>query len=268
MKASLAWFSPLRAQQKNVADYTDQLRPHLDQQFDVGYFADNEMGFLCTTSGKQYHCDVGAVPLSMIRYLNGGSTPIYHLGSSGEFGMNTWFLSRAKPGIVVLHDPKLHQSIYEVYKHRLGDRRGYLKVMYEAHGEPGLEAAAEAWEGKTSTDVMEDQFPLFALAIENALAVLVHTQKCFETIQGLTSTPVFYLPRPAPSPDGLVAVVEALSGIVAQIKAFRRRHTTFQLATNVGRNVASLSPEESRPKLAARYAEAIGELFGSTATDR
>ncbi|MBA3883329.1 MAG: glycosyltransferase [Chthoniobacterales bacterium] len=202
MKLQLAWFSPVVPQPTDIANYTERLRPHLDAEFDVRYFTETESGFLDLAESHRYDCDPGQVPSEIFRELNSVDLPVYHIGNNPRFHLNTLFLSRRKPGLVVLHDRKLHHFFDAVYKHRLGDRETYVGLMRKYYGALGGEAAAAAWEAAIPIDFMADYFPLTQVAIENALAVIVHTKNSLDYVRGLTSTPVFRLPLAFPAAEG------------------------------------------------------------------
>ncbi len=199
MKLKLAWFSPVVPQPTDIANYTARLQPHLDAEFDVRYFTETESGFLDLAKGRRYDCDPGSVPYEIFRELNLVDLPVYHIGNNPRFHLNTLFLSRCKPGLVVLHDRKLHHFMDAVYKHRLGDRRTYIAWMRRYHGTLGADAAAAAWDTLISIDFMAEHFPLTQVATETALGVIAHTKHSFAAVSRITSNPVFRLPLAFPA---------------------------------------------------------------------
>ncbi|MEP6955654.1 MAG: glycosyltransferase [Chthoniobacterales bacterium] len=198
-KVQLAWFSPVVPQPTDIANYTERLRPALDAEFEVRYFTETQSGFLDLGTGRKYDCDPGQVPYEIFRQLNLVDLPVYHIGNNPLFHLNTLFLSRHKPGLVVLHDRKLHHFVDAVYKHRLGDRDTYVGLMHRYYGTLGAEAAAAAWETLIPIDFMADHFPFTEFAIEKALGVLVHTQHSSAAVGALTSHPLFRLPLAFPA---------------------------------------------------------------------
>ena len=115
--------------------------------------------------------------------------PIYNLGNNPVFFAQTWFLNQFKPGIVILHDTKLHHFFEGVYREQLRDEKRYLDLMQEYYGALGRGRAFAYCRSTVSIDFMAEHFPMTAWAIRNALGVVVHTPYAYETVRRVTSTP-------------------------------------------------------------------------------
>jgi hypothetical protein len=198
MKTKVAWFSPVVPQPTDIANYTERLRADLDRRFDMRYFVEEPNGVVDVTTGRRYPCDLGHFSHPLIRDLNCCDVPVYHIGNNGTFHAHTWTLSRTKPGIVVLHDRKLHHIVDWLW-HHTGDRDSYVELMRKHYGELGAEAGWASWHNQIPLDFIADHFPLTELAVENALAVIVHTRHSLEALQKTATIPVFHLPLPYPS---------------------------------------------------------------------
>jgi hypothetical protein len=129
-------------------------------------------------------------------WLNLVDVPIYNLGNNPKFFCKTWFLSQAKPGVVVLHDVRLHHFFEGIYRATFNDQPRYLEIMQEQYGPAGRAAGEAYWRLELSIDHMAQHFPMTAWAIRNALAVVVHTTHARDTLRRLTSQPVWMLPLP------------------------------------------------------------------------
>jgi hypothetical protein len=132
----------------------------------------------------------------LLPWLNLVDVPIYNLGNDPTFFCKTWFLSQAKPGIVVLHDLRLHHFFEGIYRAAFDDQPRYLDIMQEQYGSTGRLAGEAYWRLELSIDHMARHFPMTAWAIRNALAVVVHTSQARDTLRQLTSQPVWMLPLP------------------------------------------------------------------------
>lgn len=99
----------------------------------------------------------------------------------------------------------VHNFFDSFYRAHGRDVAGYLAQMKHYYGNEGLCAAKEfVNSGAVNIDFMTEHYPLTPLALENCLAVLVHTEEAFEQVGKLRQWPVAYasLPRTLPpSPE-------------------------------------------------------------------
>ena len=192
----IAWFSPLVPEHSDVANFTERLRADLGREFDVRYFTEKHGGFLEPANDSFFNAGLGPCPHDLLASLNEGDLPIYNLGNNPAFFARTWFLNQFKPGIVVLHDAKLHHFFEGIYRARLHDEQAYLKVLHEYYGPLGYDAGRAYCQSKVSIDFMARYFPMTAWAVRNALAVVVHTPHAQEVVRSVTNTPVWTIPLP------------------------------------------------------------------------
>ena len=155
----IAWFSPLPPEHSDIANFTARLATELRATFETRFFTETPLGFL-EPSGP------------------------------------TWFLSQAKPGVVILHDLKLHHFFEGIYRERLGDMVGYLRVMKRHYGQLGYEAGVAYWRQEVSIDFMAEHFPMTEWALSGALGIVVHTPHALKVVQSLTTVPVVLAPLP------------------------------------------------------------------------
>ena len=192
----VAWFSPLLPDHSDIANFTERLRGELQKRFELRLLAERRDGFSEPATGAFYPGELRSCPYNLLVSLNAGDLPIYNLGNNPAFFAQTWFLSQSKPGIVILHDLKLHHFFEGIFRERLGDEQSYLALLRRYHG-PGGHAAGRAFlRGRVSINLMAHLFPMTAWAVQNALGVVVHTPYAYDEVRKITSTPVRMIPLP------------------------------------------------------------------------
>ena len=192
----IAWFSPLIPEHTEIANHTERLRPALEKYFEPRFISEQPGGFSEPARGAFYPYTLGYSVHDLLPWLNLVDLPIYNLGNNPTFFCKTWFLSQAKPGVVVLHDIRLHHFFEGIYRATFYDKPRYLEIMQEHYGPPGVEAGEAYWRQELTIDFMAQHFPMTAWAIRNALAVVVHTTHARDAVSRLTSQPVWMLPLP------------------------------------------------------------------------
>ena len=192
----IAWFSPLPPEHTEIANYTARLSGELRRRFETHFFTESPGGFSEPEAAASYPAELGAVAPKLRWSLNQLDLPVYQLGNHPGFFSHTWFLSQSKPGIVVLHDLKLHHFFEGIFRERLHDQAAYLRYMRQFYGRGGLEAGAAYWRQEVTIDFMAEHFPMTAWAIQGALGIVVHTAHALETVRSLTEIPVVLAPLP------------------------------------------------------------------------
>ncbi len=199
----IAWFSPLVPVHSEIANHTERLRPELERRFETRLFTERPEGFVEPASGTLYPCGVGHCPHALLPVLNQVDVPIYNLGNNPDFFAKTWFLNQMKPGVVILHDTKLHHFFEGIYRQIFQDETAYLRVMEEQYGEAGRASGWEYCRQRLSIEHMAEHFPMTAWAIQNALAVIVHTPHSLKVVHSLTRSPAWMVPLPYAAEPGL-----------------------------------------------------------------
>lgn len=210
----IAWFSPRVPEHSEIAKNTERLEAELKRRFEVRFFAEQPSGFREPAADRHFHATMGHTPTELVLALNETDLPIYNIGNNPAFFAKTWFLSQRKPGIVILHDLKLHHFFEGIYRERLGDEGQYLAFMEEYHGAPGLEAGQLYWKQQIFIDFMAENFPMTAWGVRNALAVVVHTQPTLEAVERETGLPALLnaLPYIAQALPGLASPAQEATG--------------------------------------------------------
>ncbi len=190
----IAWFSPLVPQHTEIANHTERLVPELRAKHEVRFFTEGPDGFLEPGRNHLYPASLGDTATELLLALNQIDLPIYNLGNHPGFFARTWFLSQTKPGVVILHDFKLHHFYEGIFRTHLADKERYLRSLWAHYGRVGYDAGLAYWQQKISIDFMAQHFPMTEWAIHHALALVVHTPHALETLTRLTRTPVRMIP--------------------------------------------------------------------------
>jgi glycosyltransferase involved in cell wall biosynthesis len=190
----LNWFSPLPPAKTGVAQYTKHLLPHLARRAEVVVWTDQDEW----DAGPESHAEVRHYRPEQISWpeLNRADATFYHVGNNALFHGNIWLVSRRHPGVVVLHDSRLQHFFGGLYVERWRDPEGYVARMSEVYGEEGRRAAEALSRRECETEHLAEKFPLTPLALENALAALVHTKDAFDALKRDARRAVAYAPLP------------------------------------------------------------------------
>jgi glycosyltransferase involved in cell wall biosynthesis len=204
------WFCPLAPAKTSIADdYLVGILPALSKQAEVTLWTD------------QNHWDRHLENYARVRNydprriswpdLHRADLTFYNIGNNHLFHASIWQISRRHPGIVVLHDLRVHNFFDSLYRGHWRDIAGYYREMLRYYGNEGLRAATEYVNGTTNIDFMTEHYPLTPLALENSLAVVVHTEEALTQVEALKEWPVILasLPRALP-PDGNVTLNPAV----------------------------------------------------------
>ena len=189
----LHWFSPLPPAPTDIGHFSKRLLPALVSLADITVWTDQTKW----DSALERYAEVRVYdPRSMPwAELNRGDLCIYNIGNNPLFHGSIWEVARQHPGVVILHDTRLHHFFDGIYRVRRRDLSGYLAVMEFYYGSAARSDARECFmsEGR-NINVMAEKYPLTQLATENALGVVVHTVAGFAALEG--STPLTCLSLP------------------------------------------------------------------------
>lgn len=197
----LNWFSPLPPARSGVSEVTEHVAPVLGGCVELTLWTDQAEW----DPGLERHARVRSYRRDRIpwRELNGDGVSVYHLGNNPAFHAAIWEASRRHPGIVVLHDHRLHHFFEALYVVQRQDLEGFLRLMERAYGPEGRKAVGRSFLGRVhDLEHLAERYPLTALAVEGALAVVVHSRQAFEALEREGRWPVLLaqLPYPAGAP--------------------------------------------------------------------
>ena len=187
------WFSPLPPIKTDIANYTLRIFAALQNYAEITLWTDQSSWNLKEAKVRHYQID----NLSWAD-LNRADLNIYNIGNNADFHGNIWQISLQCPGLIILHDFKLHHFFYNVY-YRQSKLEDYLAQMNRLYGDQGRKDAQKMWEGSLSIDYMAEKYPLTSLVLENALGVITHTKNAYYSLQQEQNCPVCYIPLPYPS---------------------------------------------------------------------
>jgi glycosyltransferase involved in cell wall biosynthesis len=194
-KLKLNWFSPLPPARTDIAHYTARVLPALATLADVTLWTDQSEW----DHGVEQYAEVRRFRLSRMPWvdLNRANASFYHIGNNPHFHGPIWQISRLHPGVVVLHDFRLHHFFDGLYRAQWHDLNSYLAVMSNYYGDEGRRDAADCYRNDArNIQYMAERYPLTELAIENALGVIVHTQETFAALAENSRAPITYAPLP------------------------------------------------------------------------
>lgn len=246
----LNWFSPLPPARTGIADYTARVLPTLRGRADLVVWTDQKAWDpKLEDVAEVRHYDLERMPWME---LNRGDMSIYHMGNDPAFHGNLWQVSCRHPGVIVLHDLCLQGLFAGLYREHWHDRDGYIDTMERLYGGLARRDAEAFWDGRLTIAYLNAHYPLTALAVENALGVLVHWRDGVQEVTQDTPCPVVYAPLPyAASPRltqrGAAAARMDAEGSPYRIIAFGHMHVNRRLDAILGA-LAGL-PEKDRFRL-------------------
>jgi glycosyltransferase involved in cell wall biosynthesis len=191
----LNWFSPLPPASTDIAHYTTRVLAALSRRAQVVLWTDSREW----DEGLKEYAEVRFFQAGNIRWeeVNQADMSIYHIGNNPLFHGAIWQVSRQHPGIVVLHDERLHHFFDGLYRAQWRDLQSYLALMERYYGAEGRRAGEECFRSDArNIDEMAERYPLTTLALENALGVITHTRETYTKLTKENRWMVAYLPLP------------------------------------------------------------------------
>lgn len=195
----LNWFSPLPPAHTEIAQVTSRILPALRARADITLWTDqSRWDPALEEHARVRHYQPARMPWAEI---NRADLTFYNIGNNPLFHSAIWQVSRRHAGVVILHDLRLHHFFDGVYRRQLQDLDGYLTQMRIHYGEKGLRDATDFITNEEAyIDYMAERYPLTHLALENALAALVHTSDAFDHLKKFNRWLVAYAPLPFGAP--------------------------------------------------------------------
>jgi len=192
----LNWFSPLPPAKTGIADYSFGILPELSSRAEVTLWTDRpgwDPQLEQFAKVRQYQPD----RIDWVE-LNRAELSFYNIGNNHLHHAAIWQVSRQSPGIVILHDVRLHDFFESLYRGHWRDQAGYLAQIEKHYGEEGLRIATEFVSARHGDyDFMAQRFSMTGAVLENALGAVVHTKDGFDELRVAHRCPVFYAPLPS-----------------------------------------------------------------------
>jgi glycosyltransferase involved in cell wall biosynthesis len=192
----LNWFSPLPPAKSGIADYSFGILPDLSRSAEVTLWTDRagwDPQLEQFARVRQYQPD----RFDWVE-LNRAELSFYNIGNNHLHHAAIWQVSRKSPGVVILHDVRLHDFFESLYRGQWRDHAAYLKLIESQYGEEGLQIATEFVSARHGDyDFMAQRFSMTGAVLEHALAAVVHTKDAFNEVRASNRCPVFYAPLPS-----------------------------------------------------------------------
>ncbi|HYO64131.1 MAG TPA: methyltransferase domain-containing protein [Pyrinomonadaceae bacterium] len=188
----LAYFSPFGPQKSGIADYSEELLPHLARRAEVDLFVEGFTPSARELTERFRVFDYVKEPALLGRLREDYDAALYHLGNDHRYHAGVFDALRAAPGVVVLHDFALQDFFLGLARAR-GDFRVYLDELEACHGREARASAEEALARgaappQASTPLL---FPMNARIAREAVAVIVHSEWSRERLRSIApQTPV------------------------------------------------------------------------------
>lgn len=172
----LAYFSPLGPQRSGIADYSDELLPHLAAGAEIDLFVDGFAPANPSVRGRFPFYDYRAAPAELER-LGGYDAVVYQMGNDHRYHAGIYEAARSVPGVVVLHDFALQNFFIGLARER-GDMNVYLDELGACHG-ARARAEAETTLARGAAPAQCSQplaFPLNCRLARGAEGIIVHSR--------------------------------------------------------------------------------------------
>jgi glycosyltransferase involved in cell wall biosynthesis len=173
----LAYFSPLPPTQSGIADYSNELLPHLAKRADISLFTDSPDSIDAALLDRFVTYPLGDFPRLRREY----DLALYHMGNNVHHETIYEFAIRY-PGVVVLHDLFLHHFIGSITFVK-GDYASYVRELGYALDSDGLHLFMDIRLGKRRFPVFD--VPLCDRIIDRSLALLVHSVSAASAVQNM-----------------------------------------------------------------------------------
>src|SRR5687767_941178 len=206
----LNWFSPLPPARTAIAEYAQLTLSALSRHADLVVWTDEatwpaDIESYATVRPWHGH-DWSA--------LNSADATLYQIGNNARFHGWIWEVARRHPGIVVLHDTRVHELFAGYLLNVRHDDRAYIDAVWRCHGDAAADAELLV-RGETTADMLAEELPMTELAVERARGAVVHTTTALKEVAALARCYVLqldfpYAPGPPPVPrawDGLLRLV-------------------------------------------------------------
>ena len=173
----LAYFSPLGPQPSGIADYSEELVPHLAAAgaqvtlFVDGFRPSNDT-LAASFNVRDYRRDPEALDT-----LEEFDAALYHLGNDHRYHAGIFDAMRARPGVAVFHDYALEDFFLGLARAR-GDLRIYLDELEACHGARAASEAADALARGAEPSALARplDFPLNCRLARASEGIIVHSE--------------------------------------------------------------------------------------------
>lgn len=173
----LAYFSPFSPQKSGIADYSEELLPHLaDAGAEIDLFVEGFEPSNEDIRARFRRFDYVRDP-SALRRLSEYDAVVYHVGNDHRYHAGVYDAARAHPGVVVFHDFALQNFFLGLARER-GDAQVYLDELEAYVDAQSLDEAAQSLARGTDPPQAAAPlaFPLNGRLARGAEAIIVHSE--------------------------------------------------------------------------------------------
>lgn len=194
------WFSPLPPARSGIAqNFAMQVLPALARHHEVVLWTDqDQVAPEVQRIARVARYNPAAPPW---REINDGAISIYHLGNQTDLHGGIWQVSVRQPGVVVLHDLRLHEFFYTFWVQYRKDRASYLAALERWYGGEGQRAGEAFCRGGISPESMAQEFPLTREATRGALGGVTHSGPALAELREVLGCPITTLNHPYVAAD-------------------------------------------------------------------
>jgi len=189
----LNWFSPLPPERTDIAHYTSRCAAALQSVFDVTYWTTQRPnGSGLGPAAKLETYSEGDLGRAEIRKKIFDGINVFNIGNDARYHSSIYKAARQFPGLIVLHDTKLHHFIRGA--HPMPE--DYVSVARRYYGETGVRHARAILTQRETIDENIERMPFTEAVLEKAIGVICHSSGVRAEIAARAQVPIVDLPLP------------------------------------------------------------------------
>jgi glycosyltransferase involved in cell wall biosynthesis len=187
---NISWISPLDPQSSEIARYSEQIMPYLEQFASVVAIEDGAGG---AAGAWRSQPEEPVPPAQGVAPL-----PIYHIGNN-PLHFPIYQRSLEEPGLVVLHDLSL-VDLARHLSHELEQPGLWKEMMCRQYGDEVRPLVNRSEKSVADYNEMVAHYPLFLPFVEGALGVVVHSTYARDALREQLAPGITVLQLNLPSP--------------------------------------------------------------------
>jgi len=191
----LNWFSPLPEEQTAIAQYSDCLLPGLAEAFEVTAYAEGENPRISHNPGipvhpfKHHNVDW--------KEIHRADHQIYHVGNNFEFHGEIIQMARRCPGIVVMHDLSIYETVMNWHLYKGAGQTAFLDELFRYYGEEAVTVSRQFLEHHdVDINDISKSYPFHQYAIRHQTGIITHNPLNIDALRAASRAPLLYAPLP------------------------------------------------------------------------
>jgi hypothetical protein len=191
----LALFTPLPPAHTEIGNVSARILSVLNGAFDLTVFTET-LNFDPQLSASARIIPFTADTINW-KDVHLAGLPLYQIGNNVHFHSEIIKVARKNPGIVVLHDLSIHQTVLNMSLLKGLGRWEYYAILEKYGGLESISLAKKVLEEEQpKMHELSTRYPLFQWVVENAIGVVTHNPANTDTIRSYYNGPVLYAPLP------------------------------------------------------------------------